>query len=81
MKLDEKPLGIPVEPALAHLVGVDLDERIMAAFFLHRELKGAKQTGESPRTRGMRVALERKRGKKSSATLSTSAGVSWVRKK
>ena len=58
MKLNKKSLGVPVEAALAHLIRVDFDKRVVTAFLFHRQLKGAKLTGERPRPRRVGAAVE-----------------------
>src|SRR4029079_16287280 len=65
MQLDKKTLGISVEPALSNLIGVDLYEGVVAAFFLDTQLKSAKEAGERPRACGVCAALERKSWEKS----------------
>ena len=59
VELYEVALRIPVEPALANLVCLDLDERVVAALFLHREMKSAEYPRIRPRSRGMRSSIER----------------------
>ena len=60
MQLDKKAFGVPVESALTHLIGVHFDEGVVTAFFFHREMESAKQSGESSRARRVRVAIQGK---------------------
>ena len=41
----EKLLHVPVHPALAHLVRVDLDERVVPALGLHGQLERTERAG------------------------------------
>src|SRR5687768_1482233 len=60
MKLDKEPLGIAVQAALTHLIGVDLDESVVSALFLHAQLKCSEKARKRSRPRGVRRTLERK---------------------
>ena len=64
MQLHEIALRIPVESALADLVGLNLDEGVVAALFLHREMKSAEYPGVSARSGCMRGSVERQSWKK-----------------
>ena len=61
MQLDEEALCVAVETALAHLVRVDFDERVVTAFLLHRKLKRSQLSGERSRSCRVRGPVERKR--------------------
>src|SRR5205809_2679051 len=54
----EESFHVAVKPALAHLVSVDLHERVVAAFGAHRQLEAAKGTGISARARRRRQLRE-----------------------
>ena len=58
VQLDEEFLGVPIEPALASLIGRDLDERVVPALLLHAELQSAKIAGEHPRLGSVTRALD-----------------------
>lgn len=60
MELEEIALGIPIESAFANLVRLNLDERVVAALFLHREMKRAEYSRVRPRSGGVRSTIERK---------------------
>jgi len=45
VELDEEALHVPIEPALPHLVGLDLDEGVVPALGAHRQAKRAKRAG------------------------------------
>ena len=45
MQLHEKALRVPVETAFADLVGMNLDERVVATFHLHSENERTEKSG------------------------------------
>src|SRR5262249_10621556 len=49
VQLDEEPLDVPVHSTLPHLVGLDLDEGVVAAFGARPELHDAEGAGEGAR--------------------------------
>ena len=61
MKLDEEALCVSVKAALAHLIGMHFDERVVTAFLLHRKLKRSQLSGERSRSCRVRGPVQRKR--------------------
>lgn len=61
MQLDEESLRVAVQAALAHLVGLNLDEGAVATLRLRRKLQCSERPGEGAGARGVCRALERKR--------------------
>src|SRR5688572_27318830 len=58
MDANEESLHVPIEPALPHLVGLDLDERVMAALRTHRHLHRAELTRIDPGSRRRRLSRQ-----------------------
>lgn len=58
MQLHEEALCIPVEPALADLVRVNLHERVVSTLFLHGQIESAQEPRVGTRPRGVCSAIE-----------------------
>ena len=58
VKSHEETLHVAIEPALAHLIGVDLHERVVSAFRSRGQLERAELPGIGSRTRRRRVLSE-----------------------
>ena len=63
VQLDEEFLGVAVETTLAHLVGGDFGEGVVATFLSHVQLELAQVTREHPRARGVTSPLHSDLGK------------------
>ena len=63
VKTEEEFLDVAIQTALAHLIGFDLDERVVPALGLRRELECAERTGVRARPRRGRVLREADLGK------------------
>ena len=63
MQLHEESLCIPVETALADLVRLHLDERVMPTLFLHGKIESTKKPGIGARAGRVCGPIEWKRRK------------------
>src|ERR687896_2167214 len=63
MHANEESLHVAIEPALANLIGIDLDEGVMTSLWLHDDLRRAELAAERarPLSRGLSREAERRK--------------------
>jgi hypothetical protein len=63
MQLDEEFLRVPIKPALAHLVGMYLYERVVSTLFPHRHRERPERSSKRPGAHLVRRPLQANRWK------------------